>query len=134
MVAYAGSSAALRQVPHEEINDHLPQITMRWVDWKWPPPQPVTRRHGRYPRLADAALAPRRLGSILGVACGLFDGLAHEPWRHSVQPVGVAVPARSGRSQTISRPGDDLSLQESGGGSPPELPVTSDRPAVCLPG
>jgi hypothetical protein len=26
------------------------------------------------------------------VACGLFDGLAHEPWRHGVQPVRVVIP------------------------------------------
>jgi len=34
MVAHAGSSAAPRQVPHEEIDDHLPQATMRWVNQK----------------------------------------------------------------------------------------------------
>jgi hypothetical protein len=32
-------------------------------------------------------------------ACGLFDGLAHKPWRQGVQPVRVVAPRRPGRSQ-----------------------------------
>src|SRR6266508_1528413 len=37
------------------------------------PPQPATHRHGRHPQLADAALAPRRPGCILGwpAACSM---------------------------------------------------------------
>jgi hypothetical protein len=34
-----------------------------------------------YPQLAGQALASATNGSDPGVACGLFDGLAHEPWR-----------------------------------------------------
>jgi hypothetical protein len=34
--------------------------------------------------------------------CGLFDGLAHEPGAHGVQPVDVVVPGRAGRSQAAS--------------------------------
>jgi hypothetical protein len=36
------------------------------------------------------------------VACGLFDGLAHEPRRHGVQPVRVVLPGRpAGRRRLL---------------------------------
>jgi hypothetical protein len=49
---------------------------------------------------SDLGAAASRLNPLM--ACGLFDGLAHEPWRHGVPPVRVMIPGRSGRSQVTS--------------------------------
>jgi hypothetical protein len=48
-----------------------------------------------------------------GAACGLFDGLAHEPWRHGVQPVGVVVPGRPGRTQVTTKHGVQMLAAQS---------------------
>jgi hypothetical protein len=71
---------------------------------------PITR-HPYPSRLTSIRASDRRLGLAPAhglhprVVCGLFDGLAHELWRHGVQPVGVVVPGHPGRSQTPwSRP------------------------------
>jgi hypothetical protein len=76
---------------------------------------------GNRPTIMRPAVAELLLGSRpcyttipdVTVACGLFDGLAHERWRHGVQPVGVVAPGRSGRSRVIFRPGKANNLQGS---------------------
>jgi hypothetical protein len=57
-----------------------------------------------YPQLDEQALALAHPGLHPGVACGLFDGLAHEPRRHGVQPVRVVVTGRPGRPQATTPP------------------------------
>jgi hypothetical protein len=70
-------------------------------------------RQGRYPQeLRERAvrLMFEHQGEYASqhpwVACGLFDGLAHEPRRHGVQPVGVVLPGRSGGSRATTDPID----------------------------
>jgi hypothetical protein len=55
-----------------------------------------------YPQIADIALPAGAMRSHPTVAYDLFDGLAHEPWRHGVQPACVVVPGHPGRSQALT--------------------------------
>jgi hypothetical protein len=56
------------------------------------------RPQGSYPQIfwSDVPVDARRSSS--SVLCDLFDGLAHEPWRHGVQPGRVVVSGCAGGS------------------------------------
>jgi hypothetical protein len=72
--------------PHRLAAGHLP---VRATPTVVPDPRELSTA-------CESGVAAVLAGRILVAAAGLFDGLAHEPRRHGVRPVGVISPGRSG--------------------------------------